>query len=62
MGELKEIIHELQQTKSGEEYVSSEKFRHFITSYEKLIDLVAEIIKVQKFFYDTLIQPRISKS
>ena len=62
MGELMEIIHELQKTKSGEEYVSSEKFRHFITSYEKLIDLVAEIIKVQKFFYDTLIQPRISKS
>ena len=62
MGELKEVIHELQQTKPGEEYVSSEKFRHFITSYEKLIELVAEITKVQKFFYETLIQPRISKS
>lgn len=62
MGDLKEIIHELQQTKPGEEYVSSEKFRHFITSYEKLIELVAEITKVQKFFYETLIQPRISKS
>ena len=62
IGDLKEIIHELQQTKPGEEYVSSEKFRHFITSYEKLIELVAEITKVQKFFYETLIQPRISKS
>ena len=62
IGDLKEIIHELQQTKPGEEYVSSEKFRHFITHYEKLIDIVDEIAGVQRAFYNTLIQPRISKS
>ena len=43
-------------------YVSSEKFRHFITHYEKLIDIVDEIAGVQRAFYNTLIQPRISKS
>lgn len=62
MGELKEIIHELQQTKPGEEYVSSEKFRYFIMNYEKLIDIVDEIAGVQRAFYNALIQPRISKS
>lgn len=62
IGDLKEIIHELQQTKPGEEYVSSEKFRYFIMNYEKLIDIVDEIAGVQRAFYNTLIQPRISKS
>ena len=62
MGELKESIHEIQQTKPGEEYVSSEKFRYFIMNYEKLIDIVDEIAGVQRAFYNTLIQPRISKS
>ena len=62
MGDLKEIIHELQQTKPGEEYVSSEKFRYFIMNYEKLIDIVDEIAGVQRAFYNALIQPRISKS
>ena len=62
MGELKEIIHELQQTKPGEEYVSSEKFRYFITNYDKLIDVVDRIAEVQRAFYNVLIQPRIPKS
>lgn len=31
-------------------------------NYEKLIDIVDEIAGVQRAFYNTLIQPRISKS